>query len=174
MVWTAAFVPPEPPVTSRVRLVPLGPDVAEADYVAIMGSRERLRHELGWKGWPPDGFTLEDNRSDLAEHHAEFVRREAYAYSVLDLSGSVVGCVYLEPWDPGAQLAFWVVDAEVPTGLERHLLQTMADWLTMWPLSEVRVPLREANVRGVATAQAMAMKRVAGPPGHISFRLVGA
>lgn len=171
MVWTSAFVPPEPPVTDRIRLVPLGPDVAEADYVAIMGSRQRLRRELGWNGWPPDGFTLADNRADLAEHYAEFLGREAYAYSVLNPSGAVVGCAYVEPWDPGAQVAFWVVDPEVETGLERHLLQTLATWLATWPLGSVRVPLRPHNARGIAVLEAMGAVRVDGPEDHVSYAL---
>ena len=174
VVFTQAFTPPASAATERLCLVPLGPAVAEYDYVAIMGSRERLRRELRWGDWPPEGFTLEDNVADLAGHLEEFERREAYAYSVLDPSkAACLGCLYLEPWDPGAQLALWVTDAEVSTGLEVHLLQELQRWLATWPLPSVRVPVRATNPRLVATLVALGCPEVPGPDDHRSFLLLG-
>lgn len=171
--WTLAFTHPVPPRTERVQLRPLGPPVAELDHAAIMESRERLRRELKWGEWPAEGFTLEDNRLDLARHLAELERREAFAYSVLDPSGQrCLGCVYLEPWEPGAQLAVWVIDDEVATGLEEHLLQTVAAWVrAAWPLDRLIVPLRATNTRGRAVVAAMGLPACDGPPDHVSFVL---
>lgn len=153
--------------------MPLGPHVVQLDYLAIMGSRQRLRRELDWRGWPRNDFTLEDNEADLAEHFAEFQRGEAYAYSVLNPDESTcLGCIYLEPWTPGAQLALWVVDAEVPMGLELHLLRTLVPWLAGWPLPAVRVPVRASNPRLQAVLRDLECPAVDGPPDHQSFLLL--
>lgn len=172
--WTVSFPLPPTPRDERIQLVPLGPDVVELDYAAIMSSRQRLRRELQWNGWPPEDFTLDDNHQDLHEHQAEFERHEAFAYSVLGRTGAdCLGCVYLEPWSPGAQLAFWVVDAMLDTGLEAHLLRTMATWLgASWPLARVIVPLRPVNERGLALAVSLGLAEVDGPDDHVSFELV--
>lgn len=78
---------------------------------------------------------MEDNRVDLQAHQAEFDRREAYAYSVFDRAATkCLGCAYLEPWAPGARLAWWVVDAARDSDLEAQLLQTLRQWFEQWPL----------------------------------------
>lgn len=151
------FDPPSPPQTDRIALDVLGPHVVEIDYEAIMGSRERLRRELQWgnpesgRVWPPDDFTLEENREDLARHLGEFERREAFAYTVLDPARErCVGCIYIEPEGSPVEtrLAFWVIDAELEHGLERHLLETVLGWIeTSWPFERVIINLTEANTR---------------------------
>jgi hypothetical protein len=174
-VWRPDFEPPPPPRTERLQLAVLGPDVAELDHVAILGSRVRLRDELRWGGWPADGFSLADNIADLAEHRAEFDAREAFAYTVLDPSGeTTVGCVYLEPWDGGARLAWWVIDAELDTGLESHLLSTVATWLCdAWPPMRVLLPVRRDAARCRALLQDLGLPVAAdGPRDHDSFVLV--
>ncbi len=173
--WRADFVPPSPPRTARARLAVLDPTVAELDLVAILGSRHRLRDELRWNGWPADGFTLADNVADLAGHRAEFDAREAFAYTVLDPGGETcVGCVYLEPWDGGARLAWWVIDAELDTGLETHLLRTVATWLSdAWPPMRVLLPVRREAARCRALLQDLGLPTAAdGPADHDSFVLV--
>ncbi len=74
-------------------------DHTEADYRAVMASREHLR---AWSGdpWPEDDFSLEDNRADLAEHIEEAQAGFAYGYTVFapaSEGGEVEGSVYLYP-----------------------------------------------------------------------------
>ena len=74
-------------------------DHTEADYRAVMASREHLR---AWSGspWPEDGFTLEDNRADLAGHIEEAQAGFSYGYTVFTPAsegGDVQGSVYFYP-----------------------------------------------------------------------------
>lgn len=174
--WCADFVPPPPLRTARIRLEVLGPDVVDLDYAAIMSSRARLRDELRWgkdRRWPPDDFTLNQNRVDLERHFAEYERREAYAYTVLDPTGdSCLGCIYIEPHDDGARLAFWVIDDEIDTDLEAHLLGAVFEWFsTAWSFGVVIVSLQPANGRGVAVVESLGLERLTEPAdeGHVSY-----
>jgi RimJ/RimL family protein N-acetyltransferase len=161
------FVVPDPPVPSDWRLEPLRPSLAEVDFAAFRSCRERLVTELGWSGWPSAHFTLADNVVDLAEHYDEHVRGEAYAFSVL--AGRVcVGCVYVEPWTGGAQLAFWVVDAWLPR--ESEVVATVLEWLEqVWPLERVVVPVRPWNRRACQRLARLGRVPVAGPEGFITY-----
>ena len=70
---------------------------AEADYAAVMASREHLRQWCG-DDWPGDEFTLEENREDLAGHIEEAQSGFAYGYTVFDsFRLTVLGSVYLYP-----------------------------------------------------------------------------
>ncbi|MCP4806378.1 MAG: hypothetical protein GY913_35255 [Proteobacteria bacterium] len=123
--------------------------------------------ELGWNGWPGPDFTVQDNVQDLAEHFAEFEGNEAYAYSVM--SGErCIGCVYIEPWMDGAQLAFWVVDDVL--GREGEIVDSVLDWLVGWPVQAVVVPVRQERGRTVQQLTSLGLRRVPGPAGHVSFR----
>lgn len=161
--WSSNFDPPTAPITDRVRLDVLGPAVTELDYEAIMGSRVRLRAELQWgKGWPRDDFTLEENRADLAQHLAELERREAYAYTVLDPEANrCIGCVYMEPWNDDVRLAFWVIDDELETGLESHLVEVVASWAgEAWPFERMLIALKPENPRAIAVVEALGFRRL--------------
>lgn len=164
--WRADFQPPEPPSTASWRLEPLRPELNEQDHAAWASCRERLVQELDWKGWPAPDFTLQDNHADLAEHYAEFLRREAYAWSVLR-GERCLGCVYVEPWSSGAQLAFWVIDEALP--LEAELLCFMLDWLASWPFEQVVVPVRPQHRRGRQVLASLGLREVQGPPGFVSY-----
>ena len=164
--WQRDFDPPEPLDNPDLRLVPLGPPVVDADYQALMSCRERLVRELDWNQWPPEGFTLEDNREDLARHYAEFVNREAYAYSLFR-GDWCFGCIYIEPWNTGAQLAFWVVDAALER--EAEVVSRVLDWLSQWPFEQVIVPVKPDNLRGQQALAEAGLARCEGPQGHISF-----
>lgn len=136
--------------------------MVELDYAALMGSRVRLREELQWGPWPSDELTLDENHTALERHQAEFGRREAYAYTVLDEPGTCcVGCIYIEQWRGEAQLAFWVIDEQLEHELESHLLSTVLAWVReRWPFSRLLVPLRPHNTRGIAIAEALGFKRI--------------
>ena len=72
----------------------------EADYEAVMASRERLRAGSP-HGWPREGFTLAENLADIERHEQEFHDRVAFAYTMVNPADTrVLGCVHINP--PGA------------------------------------------------------------------------
>ena len=149
-----AFVPPDfevPPVleTDRFRLRMLGVDDAELDYEAVMSSAERLRG-LSGGAWPSDDMTLEDNLRDLEMHQNEFLRREAFTYTVVTLGeDSVLGCVYMNPpWSADevddAIVMMGVRSSEMETGLDSMLHAEVDAWLASeWSFVGVLYPGRE-------------------------------
>jgi hypothetical protein len=165
--WAPDFDPPRALDTDRMHLGPLGAQHAELDHAALMSSVDHLRGTLGWNGWPRDGFTVEENRSDLVFHEREFEQRRSYAFTVQSPDRTrCVGCVYLnrlqdEDWkgamprDPrGVLLELWVVESELDTELDTHLFGSVLDWLDRdWPFATVYVPLRVENTRGTAIAR---------------------
>lgn len=152
--WSADFDPPTTHTTNRVRFEPLAPKYADIDFEAAMGSREHLQRTLQWGSWPRADFTVEENAKDLERHLTEFENREAYAYTVLTPDRSrCVGCIYLNPADPNAprtaMLAYWVVEDELVSDLDRHVLDEFFAWVERdWPLDGVMLPLHNNNVRG--------------------------
>ena len=167
VIWQPAHQPPAGHQGDGWVLTPLRPELAESDYAAFRSCQQRLRDELDWNGWPPEGFSLQDNVLDLAEHYAEFMRREAYAYSVQAPEGCI-GCIYLEPWGTGAQLAFWFVDAWLDR--ESHILTSILDWLDGWPVDALVLPLSPGNERTKSVLVGLGLEPCEGPPGHVSFR----
>ena len=134
--WSPSFTPPTLLTTERVRLEPLAPRHTERDHAAFMSSREHLRATLNWGEWPRADMTLEENRADLQRHWEEFLRREAYAYTVLSPDGTrCLGCVYINPPDE---------DAAAPE--EDGRAATLAYWVTVEGLEQARrVRGMEAN-----------------------------
>lgn len=154
-LWIAHDAVPEPLQTPHFALEPLTEQHAELDFEALMSCRARLQRELQWGDWPPEDFTLEENRADLRRHHGEFLRGEAFAYTVLNPTRTrCLGCIYLErcPEINGAQLAFWVIDDAL--NLEATLLTEVLKWVHhSWSIERVLIPLREANARGLELAR---------------------
>ena len=126
---------------------PLRETDAEADYEAVMDSPSTLR---AWSqsSWPPDDFTLESNRADLAQHEAEHVERVAFTYTVMASSGSpCLGCIYMNDLrfvleqmgasteelaragDTGAYVTFWIRASRWADGMDRRLLGLLLEWL---------------------------------------------
>lgn len=153
--WMALASVPEPLKTLRFVMEPLDEKHAELDFAALMSCRVRLREELQWGEWPPEEFSLESNRADLRRHHDEFLRREAFAYTVLSPDREqCLGCVYLERCTEidGVQLAFWVIDDALD--VEADLVTVVLQWVHQaWSIDRVLIPLREANTRGIEFAR---------------------
>lgn len=110
----------------------------DIDYPAVMGSRERLWAMYGdaW-GWPPEDFTHEHDRVDLARHEAEIAAHETFNYAVLDeRETQLLGCVYIEPpaasSPPGSDAfaSWWTVGEHVGGELERALAEFIPRWLS--------------------------------------------
>ncbi|QDU69013.1 GNAT family N-acetyltransferase [Engelhardtia mirabilis] len=157
--WAKSFSPPLALDTERLHLEPLSPEHVELDFAALMGSREHLQRTLGWGDWPREDFTVAENRVDLERHWAEFEAREGYAYTVLSPDRSkCLGCIYLValpvPADDVAALAYWVIEPELATDLDRHLLESLTAWFERdWPLRRVCLIESAANPRGRALAR---------------------
>jgi hypothetical protein len=119
-------------------------DDVDLDYVAVMGSQERLWEIFGaaW-GWPPVTMTKQQDRNDLRRHAEEMVRNESFNYAVFDADESVLlGCVYVDPPErvgADADISWWVVDEEVDGSLDRALAAAVPAWIaTAWPFDEPR------------------------------------
>jgi hypothetical protein len=152
--WMSPDSVPQPLETVGFVLEPLNETHAELDFAALMSCRVRLREELQWGEWPPEDFTLAGNHADLRKHYGEFVRGEAFAYTVLSPDRArYLGCIYLERCDEveGAQLAFWVIDEAID--MEAVLVTEVLQWVhTTWGIPRVLIPLREENDRGISLA----------------------
>ena len=164
--WTAEFTPPKSLDTGKVHLEPLEPKHVELDYAAFMSSRETLQKTLHWGSWPAADFTIERNRKDLEGHYSDYLGRRGYTYTVLTPDRSkCVGCVYLYPPERGktagedrAQLAFWVIDAEIPGGLDEHVLKSVVDWLGKdFAFKTVYIPIHKDNTRGLEIARKLGL-----------------
>ena len=141
----ATFVPdsfgvPVQLVGDDFRLEPLGPEHNAADYAAWTSSIEHIRATPGFAEttWPLP-MSLEDNLGDLQRHRDDFDARRGFTYTVLDLDGVVIGCVYIYPStesDIDAEVRSWV--SADHGQLDRPLWQAVSNWLaSVWPFTQV-------------------------------------
>jgi RimJ/RimL family protein N-acetyltransferase len=143
-----AFGVPQQLETNQFRLRMLSTEDVTQDYEAVVSSAKRLRAMFTqWKGWPREGFTVEENLEDLRRHQKEFERREAFAYTVVRLDETaVLGCVYINPGQHSeieAEVLMWVRESEYEKGLDSVLFQTVEKWLKdQWPFEKVVYPGR--------------------------------
>ena len=150
-----AFAVPVRHTCGPFHLEPLGPRHHESDHVAWSTSIEHIHATPGFRTgewdddpWPYE-MSPEQNLADLVAHVDEFARREAFAYTVLDDAGHVIGCVYVEPDGDGptdggaapAKVRSWV--RHDLAHLDDELARCVRDWLRgAWPFTEVRFPGR--------------------------------
>jgi hypothetical protein len=141
--------------TDEFALRPIVADDAEADYAAVIETREYLRL---WQqsAWPEDDFTVEANRKDLVDLEQRHAEHRAFTYTVLDPDGTkCLGCVYVFPtsatflvkstvtpvgddqWaDVNAVVFFWVRLSQVQTGMDGRLLAALRAWFNEeWKLN---------------------------------------
>ena len=152
MTEETPFVPPhfDPPtelIVGAWRLEPLGPEHNDRDYAAWTSSMEHIRQSPGYPDgrWPRE-MSLDENRSDLVRHAADFRNRTGFTYTVLAADEDVVGCVYVYPSDDGvhdAVVLSWV--RESVADQDETLRRAVADWLTSgaWPFER---PLYEPRL----------------------------
>jgi hypothetical protein len=147
-----SFTDSNEPVPGELRteefvLRPIVADDGEADYNAVMETREYLRL---WQQstWPEDDFTVEANRKDLVGLEQRHVEHRAFTYTVVDPDGSeCLGCVYVFPtsatflvkstvtpvgadeWaDVDAVIFFWVRLSRMETGMDERILAALRTW----------------------------------------------
>ncbi|MDJ1009262.1 MAG: hypothetical protein QNJ13_15710 [Paracoccaceae bacterium] len=112
------------------RLTPLGPEVAEEDYEAVMSSADVLRGVFG-DDWPL-GLTLADNRVDMGWHDREFTACRSFAWVVRSPGGEYLGCAYVYPAigaRGAADVVTWVRDVADRAEVMRAFNTEFADWL---------------------------------------------
>lgn len=132
------------PLPTGHHMRPLRESDVSIDYLAVMGSRERLWEIFGapW-GWPPETMTFEQDQADLARHERENRAHESFAYAMLDAAESrVVGCLYVDPAvrvGADADISWWVIDDEVGGALEAALGDFVPAWISeAWPFTAPR------------------------------------
>ncbi|MBL7252779.1 hypothetical protein [Paractinoplanes lichenicola] len=132
---------------------PLTAETAELDYAAYMASPDVIRvHSNG--RWPVDGFTLDDDRQQVAAHQADHEARRSFAFVLLSPARDESwGCLYLNPLHdylrrtgadaptvarfpaPAAMVTFWLRQDRQHTGLPDTVVAAVNTWLlTAWPL----------------------------------------
>ena len=173
--WLKLTSLPEPLKNPRFVLEPLAEKHAELDFEALMSCRGRLGEELQWGDWPLAEFTVRNNRDDLRDHHDEFVRHEAFAYTVLSPDRSrCLGCIYIERCADidGAQLAFWVIDDAIE--IETRLVTEVVEWVhKAWGVRQILIPLREANTRELRLRETSRLRRgIQGRTAHFPTTVV--
>jgi len=143
------FIVPEKLETEKFRLRMLTVDDVEKDYEAVMSSREHLRSLANQENeedtWPKENMTIEEDLADLARHQDEFLKREAFVYTVMSLDESMcLGCVYIDPSekkDFDAEIFLWARESELKNGLEELLFETVRNWVKeKWPFKNVAFP----------------------------------
>jgi len=143
----ADFTVPERLETDEFRLRMLTVNDVVKDYDAVMSSVGHCK--TIWPGgkWP-EGLTLKQNLIDLGWHQKEFQIRRSFAYTVENISGSiVVGCVYVEPTRKrghDAEVYLWARQSELAGGLEDRLYTAVTDWISRaWPFKLPAFPGRD-------------------------------
>ena len=165
--WSSDFNPPRVLDTDRVHLEVLGPEHTDIDLGALLGSREHLIRTMHWGYLFEGGRSRDVNLRALTNHRGEFERREAYAYPGLSPKdrNKYLACVYINPssgsaQQPAAQLMYWVIEEELATNLDSHLITSLMEWLRNdWPFQTVLVPYYEENERGIKHATEMGLTK---------------
>jgi hypothetical protein len=136
----------------------LTPQFADLDFEAVTASANTIRHVFGPENfWPSQGMGYEENKADLARHERQFHERSAFAYALLDPTGSrYLGCLYLKPIKSktgrdkrheqfSAQAFFWLSTLHQEVG-EAALQAAITDWLAaVWGLTNVAWPGRNPS-----------------------------
>lgn len=122
----------------------------DLDFDAVSSSAAHIRRLNAdrWQGWPEEGFTIEENLQDLERHEGEFLRREAFAYTMMSPDEDrCLGCVYIEPTNlPGhdAVVYMWVRKSAFDRGMDSLLCKTAKQWIKeAWPFKNPAYPDRE-------------------------------
>lgn len=144
------FIVPEKLETDKFRLRMLTVDDVEKDYEAVMSSREHLSDPSDDNSWPRENMTLEENLQDLRRHQDEFLKRAAFAYTVMSIDESkCLGCVYIDPSKKelfDAEVYLWARASELKNGLDELLYETVKNWIKeRWPFNNAAYPGREIS-----------------------------
>jgi RimJ/RimL family protein N-acetyltransferase len=173
------FPPPERLDVGPVHLRPITPADAAADRAALLDTRLALRAHTGSE-WPPDDWSLADNRADLQDDHNRHATGEAFTFTMLETrSAQVVGCLYL--WPAAEQLTRYGADAATVEGLgisttsvewwlrppwdagpfEKQLVAAVRQWLeSEWCFPRTVWPVREREARQARVLHEVGLRRL--------------
>jgi hypothetical protein len=137
--------------TTDFKLVPLGPEVVQADFDAYMSSIEHLQTSFSRSTrWPRSDITAADAMKDMEGEQARFKSRKSFAFAVLTPDGSRErGSVYVSPSPVGgydAVVRMWVTKADYDAGFDARLYKWVTDWIQKdWPFQKVAYPGRSID-----------------------------
>lgn len=173
--WNGRYLAPMVRRTSRVHIEPLAPRITNLDYEAYMGSIEHINRSYEVT-WPRPDITPDFAGLDLHQCWETWGRGEGFQFAALTPDrDKELGCAYLLPARDGddpyeTSLRIWIIESEVATDLDRHLLEAMLAWIEQeWDFSRVIVYVPRGYERGKAIATTVGLREVdrQGPkPGH--------
>jgi hypothetical protein len=180
--WNGRYLPPFTRRTSRVHIEPLAPRIRELDYEAYMSSVDHLFQnfwggvgvepstEPWWFGagaWPTPDITPDAGNLDAMSCWTSFGRGEAFSFSALTPDRTKqLGCTYLWPTVDGddpyeAANRIWVIESELATDLDRHLLEETLAWVEEeWELNRIIHHVPRTYQRGLDIAAAAGLQEV--------------
>lgn len=159
---------------------PLEPSDAVLDHDAVMSSRDFLFHWEQDPPYPPEDFSVEDNRSDLEWMDDNHRHGRRYTYTVMNADETqAVGCIYIIPSDDpmyrtavvtshdgtdlstcDATVSFWVRPSTWDDGFERTLLEAVLGWLrNEWSLERSVIITNEMLDHQIATIESVGLTR---------------
>lgn len=158
---------------------PLTTDNFALDYAAYMASPDVIRvHSDG--RWQVDGFTLDQDRAQVAIHEADHKAHRAFTFLLLDPAESEsLGCLYVNPLlaylrrvdaDPqtlstfppaSAMVTFWIRQDRQHVGLAAVVAEAVNTWLmTAWPLETHLFRVLPGERTSVAALERLPVERV--------------
>lgn len=136
------------PVNHQVEdfiFTPLGVKDIDPDFIAVMGSLNRLKGTFDFvPDWPDPRMTKEEDLANLGWHQTEFALKTSFAYKITAAKDNdYIGCAYIFPsnnpqFEVDAYL--WVKNGYEPIKLK--LIQLFKDWLKTWPFTKVNFPAK--------------------------------
>jgi hypothetical protein len=142
---------PNQPDSDMFDLVPARPDLAEADFEAVVASRAVIHGLFGPDvDWPPADLTIEGDRDDLQWHAEEFEAGTSFAFLVTGTGQpSCKGCLYLFPTQsPSHDIeAFLWTRPDLDSGIARLIEEKIISWVeSAWPFRHVAWPGRDCSL----------------------------
>ncbi|UCF04881.1 MAG: hypothetical protein JSV33_13300 [bacterium] len=131
------------------KIRPLRVTDVDLDYKAVMSSIEHLQGVFGpGSKWPAASLTKKEDLKALQFHEEEFMRREAFTYTVMNPEETeCLGCVYinyskLDTHD--AQVVMWVTADAHKRGLDPIIFNAVKRWIkNEWPFRKILYPGRD-------------------------------
>ena len=172
--WNGRYLAPMLRRTPRVHIEPLAPRITDLDYEAYMGSIEHINRSYE-ATWPRPTITPDFASLDLHQCWETWGRGEGFQFAALTHTrDKELGCAYLLPTRDGddpyeTSLRIWVIESEVATDLERHLIEAMLAWIDEeWEFNRVIFYVPRGYERGRAIAAAVGLHEVHRPGPRLS------
>jgi len=176
--------------TDEFLVRPLRATDVDLDYDAVVSSRAGLWLRSGGT-WPREGFTREENLSDLREHEQEHRDGAAFTFTVMDPAETeCLGCIYINPLartleragatgeeravvgEHEAWVTFWVRQSRLADGLDGRLLAALVRWFQAdWAFDRVAFAAAKAQERQIRLFEDMGMRPLYNLPRSVVYVL---